>query len=593
MAITPRSLLATLWKSLTWLRSVSSNLIFLTLLVAIIATIVIAIPSLPEQAVLTLKLRGSLSEAPQPTAIPGLPFTLPSSRNSTLPQISQALAQAAKDDHIRALWLDLRQLAPAPLGRLQVVIDAIADFRRSGKAVAVYGDNFDRSQYLIASAADTIILHPAGGATITGPAYYRHYLKSALDRLQVRVQLFRAGHFKSFAEPLVRDTMSAAARSASSQWLNQWWQQEKALVAAARGVKPERLQQLLDDPYSALVNHHGDVAALLKHEHLVDQLADRHQAVAALNQRLKRTGENALPRIDYRDYLLIRSLESATATHSARIGILRASGEIRDGNEGGGILGDATARLIDDATDDAALKALVLRIDSPGGSALASETIHRALKRFRASGKPLVVSMGAIAASGGYWIATAADEIWARPETLTGSIGVFALIPDLHQGMHSLGIHLDGITTTKLTPIRPDRPLDAMQQSLLQLGIDHIYDQFLTRVMDGRHLSHPQAEALAEGRVWSGRDAKANGLVDHLGGLAQAVSAAATRAGLKKNEFQTVEIKGEQTPWKMVRDRLLGESLTWLPNRVQLWLQQAMTLTHLNDPRAIYAYAPL
>ncbi len=584
-----RRLFSLLWRWLDALQRTLANLLLLALIVVAGLVLFSMNPTIPEQAVLDLRIHGTLSEQIAPPSLATFPLSLPEADQSSIPDIVKALKRAAADPRIKALWLDLSDMAAAPLARIATITDAIDQFRASGKPVIAYGDSFSTAQYLIATAADTIVLHPTGLVALTGPAAERHYFKSALDRLSIRAQLVRAGKYKSFAEPMTLDAMSEEARTATRAWIDQWWRQIKTRLTERRGIDSDRLQRLLDHPEEITALAHGDLATFEQREKLVDTVGDLHDAKSLLQQRLQR--DEPLPRIALTDYLAAIP-DDTEHRHDPAIAIIRASGEIVPGEQPASVIGDRTLNaLIQRATDDDEIAAVVLRIDSPGGSATASESIHRALIRLKKAGKPLVVSMGGIAASGGYWIATAADEIWARPATLTGSIGVFAIIPDLSPALDRAGIHLDGVKTTALTPIRSDRPLDPAQQALLQSGVEFIYDTFLQRVAEGRHMPQDQVAKIAQGRVWSGRDALRLHLVDHLGGLDDAVAAAARRIGASKGNYQTRELTADEGPWKLLMMRLSTLAQIQVPTVLAPLLRQMRSLSHLHDPRGIYAYA--
>jgi len=585
-----RTTITHLWRFISSLQQIIANMLLLALLAALIASFIMLKPAVPDHAVLKLDIHGALSEQVAQPSLAGLPFSLPDSSQTAIPDLVQALNRASSDPRISGVWLDVSKMARAPLARITTITAAIDRFRSSGKPVAIYGDSFSQSQYLIATAADTITLHPTGLVTLAGPAATRHYFKTALDKLSVNVQLFRTGKYKSFAEPMTRNAMSEEARTATQQWLTQWWQQIKQRLASRRNINPQRLQQMLDHPQQMMRHAKGDFAAFELKEGVVDALGDREEAKAAFNQRLG--SSTPLPQIGINDYLLVTE-NGAANKDGVQIGIIRASGEIVPGEQPASVIGgDSLATLIDGAANNSAIDAVVLRIDSPGGSATASETIHRALLRLKKAGKPLVVSMGGVAASGGYWIATAADEIWAQPATLTGSIGVFAMVPDLSHAMQRIGIQTDGVQTTALTEIRPDRPLDAAQQALLQSGVEFIYRTFLQRVATGRNLPLATVEKIAQGRVWSGRDAKKIGLIDHLGNLPEAVQAAAQRAG-SKDHYHTIELSNKGELWQRITAQLLGSIATLLPQDSLALLHQLHALTTLRDPRGIYAYAEL
>ena len=562
-----------LFRALEIVRRAVSAFVVLLVLVVFIAAILAARPSVPEQAVLVVHPRGELvEELAAPEA--AFPLALPSPEQTRVRDLVRAIRAAKDDERIKGLILDLRDMAPAPLEKLRAVARAIADFRAGGKPVHALGDAYTQSQYYLATSADTVWLHPMGMVLLTGMSLYRHYLKDALDKLHVRVHLFRAGEFKSAAEPLVRNDMSPAARQADAALVGQLWQAWKRDVAARRHLTPGTIQAMLDDPAGFLARHGNDPARLALDLKLVDRLATPAEAKRRIARALKLARDGRLPTVDARRYL--RSLGPPPAPRGdRRVGLIVASGPVVDGEAGpGAIGGDSLAALLDQARRNDAIKAVVLRIDSPGGSATASETIRRAVLRLKAAGKPVVVSMGSMAASGGYWMAAPADEIWASPVTLTGSIGVFALIPEFAGSLSALGVHTDGLATTRTAAgSRADRPLSPAVARAIQAGVNHVYARFIHHVAEGRRLAPKAVRAVAAGRVWTGRDALARKLVDHLGGLEDAIAAAAKRAHLGKR-YAVQRIQPRRTLQERILEALMGKARALM---AQAWPASSLT----------------
>jgi protease-4 len=587
------------------LRLVLTNLVFILMLLVFISAFLLARPELPEQAVLLIEPDGKLVEQierPDPAAFP---LALPSAHQTRISDIEDALTLAHDDPRILAVRLDLEQMSHASLATLQRLGRAIEAFKSSGKPVIAYGEGYSQSQYYLAAAADKVFLHPMGLVSMQGFAVYRNYFRSMLDKLKVEVTVFRAGEYKSAAEPLMRDSMSDAARKANRAWMDVLWQAYKSDIERMRGIKPARLQQLLDAPAQFLAGHEGDMAALLKSEHVVDALMDRHQVDAWLADQVHWQGSKRPPELDFKQYVRLSAARLRQPDSPNRIAIITASGPVLDGQQPSGTIGgDTVADLLRKAREDARIKAVVMRIDSPGGSALASEVIRKEVERVRAAGKPVVVSMGGVAASGGYWIASAADEIWAAPTTLTGSLGVFGIYSTLHRGMDALGIHTDGLGTTKVAgAMRADRPLDPEVARIFQLGVDHIYRQFLKHVAEGRKMRVADVDKIAQGRVWSGLDARRIGLVDRLGGLKEAIASAAGRAGVS-DDFRTVKLEPKQGFTAMLMEDLFGEAKgsgvvgallqqAGFGDHVRALLAPLRDYVRLNDPAQVYAYSEL
>ncbi len=584
-----------LFRLLEAVRRAVSAFVVLLVLGALIAAVMSARPSVPERAVLVIHPKGQLvEELAEPEA--ALPFSVPNPEQTRISDLVRAIREGKRDARIRALLLDPCEMDAAPLEKLRVVANAIEDFKRSGKPVFAVGDAYTQSQYYLAATADRIWLHPMGMVLLTGIGLYRHYMKDALDRLHVRVHLFRAGKFKSAAEPLVRNDMSPAARQADARLASQIWRAWKTDVAQRRHLRTDTIQRILDDPAGALARHGNDPARLAHDMKLVDALATSAEAKRQIARRLKFDADAGLPTVDAGEYL--RALgPPPTPDGNRRVGLIVASGPIVDGEAApGAIGGDSLAALLDKAKENPHIKAVVLRIDSPGGSAGASETIRRAILRLKQSGKPVVVSMGSVAASGGYWMASAADEIWASPVTLTGSIGVFALMPEIADALEAVGVHTDGLATTKTAAgTRADRPLSPEVAAALQARVDHVYDAFIRHVAEGRHLRAEAVRAVAAGRVWTGRDALARKLVDHLGELPDAIAAAAKRANLGAN-YAVQRIRPKRTLRDRLLEAMLGKARTLA---ARIWPEQALlqrltarTLAHLPPLTVVASNAP-
>jgi len=526
-------------------------------------------PSIPDGALLVIDPAGDIVEELE--AVKSFPPDFSAAGQTRLEDLLRVLRAAGKDKRIGGLLLDLREMDTASLPALQAMGREIDRFKKTGKPVAAYADQYSQTRYLAAAHAGEIWLHPMGMVLLSGMSSYRNYFADALDRMHVKIHLFRAGSYKSAAEPLVRNDMSAEAREETRTVLDQLWGAIRLEIAATRKVEPQALQAMLDDPKSAVAGYHGNPAALAKGMHLVDR-------IGTFSEMMQAGDRKDAPDIGFTRYL--HSLPPADSEGSgAKIGILTASGTLSDGElSAGGVNGEDFAELVDMATDDDAIKAVVLRVDSPGGSVQASETIRRALLRLQQSGKPLVISMGGMAASGGYWISAGADEIWANPTTLTGSIGVFGVFPNVAEGLESLGIHSDGVGTTAVAGgLRPDRPLPRAVADVLQAGVDHVYATFTGLVADGRKLPADKVAKLAEGRVWTGADAVRLGLADHLGDLPQAISAAAKRAGLE-DDYGIRHVRPRLGLRERLMQRFLGEAQAMLVKAVGLDSQVAASL---------------
>lgn len=515
-------------------------------------------PTVPQGAALVLRPSGTLVEQ----ASFDEPFALlraggmPSGR-TVLSELLDAIDSARRDERISALVIETDGLHSASLSKLGELRDAIAAFRAAGKPVYARGDQFSQPQYYLASAADEVHLSPDGFVLLRGLARYLTYFKEALDALGIKVHVFRVGEFKSFAEPFTRSDMSEEDRASTRELLDGLWAQFRAQVSAARKLSPEALDRYVTGYRDALVATAGDAAQAAQGAGLVDRLSTRDQWHARLIERIgaDEDDEQDFRQIDVEDYLAVVNADRAVADD--KIAVLVAQGAIMDGEETAGVVGgDHFARLIRAAREDKAVKAVLLRIDSPGGSAFASELIRRELELTRQAGKPVVASMSSVAASGGYWIAAGADEIWASPATLTGSIGIFAMFPEVVEPMRRLGLRVDGVATTPLaTAFEPGRPLDPEAAAAMQLGIEHGYRRFLGVVAAARSMTVEEVDKVARGRVWTGQAAAGLGLVDKLGGLQAALAATAQRAGV--TDYQVVWPEAVESIEQRLMHRLL------------------------------------
>ncbi|MDX8390685.1 MAG: signal peptide peptidase SppA [Mariprofundaceae bacterium] len=585
------------------IRSWTLNLIFLLMVTLFLLVVFSGLPDAPDNAVLVLDLKGELVEAKKLPSADSALFSIPAPNQVVVRDVVKVLELAARDTNIRAIRLKLESLQATSLAKLQSIRLALQSFQKSGKQVIAIGNNYSQGQYYLAATSDKIFLHPMGTLGVTGFSVYRNYFKSALEKLGVDVHLFRVGKYKSALEPFIRDNMSEEDRNANRLWLNRLWQIYKADISAMRGVDSQRIQYVLDHFPEAISRYSGSIANLAKGEGFVDVLADKHDAEAWMRKELFHGGDMAT--IDYKSYLQLTSLSTEGSQKSQNnIGIITASGVIVGGEQPSGTVGgDTVAGLLRDARLDDSVKAVVLRVDSPGGSALASEVIRQEVLRLRQAAKPILVSMGSLAASGGYWIAANADEIWAEPATLTGSIGVFGMIPTAPNAFARLGIHSDGVGTTAISEgIRLNRPLSPALKGSIQMGVEDIYKRFIRLVADGRGMDVEAVDAIAQGRVWSAMDAQKNGLVDHVGNMKDVIVAAATRAGVL-GHYNVMHIEPKRDMIDILAENLLGElqsllddSITsYMPllSKANPWLtmpREIEAIRQFHDPTGIYAY---
>ena len=559
----PPSLLRRLGRGMDGLRRLVLNLVFFGLLGGLIVAALAGRPKVPRGAALVLHPRGAIVEQ----LAGGFPVrgllgqvTGSSVAEETLLKDLLDAVRAAKDDpKIKALFLDLGDVTGAGLTKLRDLRAALLDFKKSGKKVVAYADSYSQGQYYLAAQADEVYLHPQGLVFLEGYGRWRNFYKDGLDRLGVDMHVFRVGEYKSAVEPFLRNDMSPEAKEMSRELYGDLWRTYLADVSEARKLKPLDIEAGIAALPERLRAAGGDLARVALEGRLVDKLAPRDEVRKRMIELVGEDEEKKTFRqVGHLTYLAARGGDRSGASGGPAVAVVVAKGDILDGSQPAGTIGgDSTARIIRRAREDDKVKAVVLRVDSPGGSAFASEVIRRECELVRLAGKPLVVSMGSVAASGGYWISTSSDEIWASPETVTGSIGIFGLFPTVDRPLAKhLGVRTDGVGTTRWSDVlRPDRPLDPAVADVVQQSIDHLYEEFLTRVAAARKMTRDQVDKIARGRVWSGEDAKGLGLVDQLGGLEQAIDAAARRAKLAKG-YRVYYVEKEKT----LRERI-GEML--------------------------------
>lgn len=591
------------WRWLDALRRGVFTLLFVLIIGVIIALVWRPDAALPSDSVLVLRPTGALVE--QARLEDPLELLRPGGSRvsqTSLHNLLTAINAARDDERIRALVIETDQLSAAGLSKLAELRAAIANFKESGKPVIARGERFTQGQYYLASIADEVHLSPDGFVLLRGLARYVTYFKNALDTLGIKVHVFRVGEYKSFSEPFTRSDMSDEDRASSRDLLDGLWNVFLEDVAVSRGLQTSQLAQYVLDYGARLHAAGGDAAQAALMAGLVDRLSTRDQWRSLLRERFGVAGA-AEHDEDLRAVSVARYLGhiAGPAAPQGRVAVLLAQGAIVDGNGSpGSVGGDALARLIREVREDDSVKALVIRIDSPGGSAWASELIRRELEITRAAGKPVIASMSSTAASGGYWIAAGADEIWAHPLSLTGSIGIFAMIPDFAGPFERLGLNVDGVATGPLAgAFDPRRPLDPMAAEAMQIAIEHGYQRFIDTVAQARNLPPPEVELAARGQVWTGEAASKLGLVDALGGLDEAVAAAAARAGLLA--FEVVWPEGRLSPRDLLLRRF-GEMLGLQPvlsntadgfTFVQLLARvqhDAEALLQWNDPRHLYSH---
>jgi len=455
--------------------------------------------------------------------------------------------EAAKDDkRVERVLLRVDELQPTGYAQLREVAAALASLRASGKQIVAFGNHFGQAQYLLAAQANEVYMDPMGGMLIEGLASYRQYYRQGLqDKLGVDVHLFKVGEYKSAAEPFILDAASPESKQADLFWMNDVWQRYLADIAKVRKLTPQQLAAGIDTLPEGISAAGGDLARFALQQKLVDGLKTEEEVDDLLAERgvVDSDAEGGFRQVDLAGYLKQVDSGIAAVDERPQVAVVVAEGEIAPGEQPPGMVGgESTAALLRAARDDEKVKALVLRVASPGGEVFASEQIRREVVALQKAGKPVVVSMGNVAASGGYWIAMNADRIYADPSTITGSIGIFGLFPTLPRALDKIGVHTDGVSTTRFGgAFDITRPLDPDVGQVVQVVIEKGYRDFTGKVAEARKKTVEQVDEIARGRVWTGAQAKERGLVDEFGGIDAAVADAAQRAKLGKSADYRVQ----------------------------------------------------
>src|ERR1700735_3141455 len=595
------------WRILEGIRRVLHLVLLLVIFGFILAALHTAIPIVPRTAALVVAPEGELVEqlSRDPVRRAFGEASGGPAPETLLRDVTDAIAAAKSDARIKLIVLDLGALDASGLSKLQEIGAALREFRAAGKRVVAAADSLDQTQYYLAAQAGEVYLDPMGLVYLDGFSYYRMFLKDAIEKLNVDVNVFRAGTFKSYTDEFSRSDMAPSEREETSVWLEALWNAYQQDVTRARSLPAGALNEFVADEPAALAAVSGDAAKLALQRGLVTALKSRRQMADELKVLLgEDEASHSFNSIGMGQYLTsIRSKHVLKSKSDSKVGIVVAAGEILDGHQPPGTIGgESTADLLREARFDNAVKAVVLRVDSPGGSMFASEQILREVQTLRKAGKPVVVSMSTYAASGGYYISAAANQIFASPTTLTGSIGVFSVVPTFQRTLEKLGVKVDGLGTTPLAgDMRLERALGPAARQILQISVEHAYSEFLHRVGDGRKKPVEDVDKIAQGRVWAGVDAQRIGLVDHLGGLKDATDAAAKLAELGSDydiDYIEPELSLREELLMQIRSQAVrvGELAGLMPERSEIervldpMLEQARAIAELNDPRGLYAY---
>ncbi|MGI9888148.1 signal peptide peptidase SppA [Vibrio chagasii] len=594
------------WKLITFVRVALVNLIFL-LSIAVIYFVYFhsdtAPPTVPQQSALVLNLSGPIVE--QSRYINPMDSVTGSLLGKDLPKenilfdIVETIRYAKDDDNVTGIVLALKELPETNLTKLRYIAKALNEFKASGKPIYAVGDFYNQSQYYLASYATKVYMSPDGGVLLKGYSAYSLYYKTLLEKLDVNTHVFRVGTYKSAIEPFIRDDMSDAAKESASRWLGQLWSAYVDDVSHNRQIDAKTLNPSMDTFLKELESVDGDIAKLAEKLGLVDELATRQQVRLELADVFGSDGQDSYNALGYYEYRATMLPEMNSESHD--VAVIVASGAIMDGKQPRGTVGgDTTAALLRQARNDDKVKAVVLRVDSPGGSAFASEVIRNEIEAIKQAGKPVVVSMSSLAASGGYWISMGADKILAQPTTLTGSIGIFSVITTFEKGLNDIGVYTDGVGTSPFSGLGVTTGLTQGAKDAFQMGIEHGYRRFIGLVGENRGMDVDAVDKIAQGRVWTGQDAMQNGLVDEIGDFDDAIAAAASLAELESYNIYWVEeplSATEQFIQEFMNQVQMSIGLdiqSMIPSSLQPVTQQlaqdSQLLSNFNDPQGRYAF---
>ncbi len=558
-----KAVLKSAWTILDFTRKAIANVVLLLVAGLIVGIFFFdgAAPTVPARSILTIDLAGEIVEHGNFSSSGALGSVLSGAEPQTrLRDVLQALNIAATDPDIEGVLIRVDDLESAGLASLREIGAQMDRFKMSGKRITVWSTGYSQQQYAVAAHASEVYVHPMGQVLIKGMATSRLYWGETLKKLGVTVHVFKAGAYKSSPESFVLKAPSKESLEADRFWLSDAWGQFANGIESSRGLMPGAVNALIAGYPEKLEKAEGDMSRVALNENLIDGVTTNDETLDMLVERQGgKKGVDTLRTIGFRDYLAVRA---KPASSSKRIAVVTIEGEIKDGADAPGMTGAKSAlEVIREAKSDPRVAALVVRIDSPGGSAVASELIRRELELVKKAGKPVVASMGDYAASGGYWVATAADKIVADPMSITGSIGVFGIVPRFEKTLELAQVGAGGASTSWLAAA--ENPLYAMApgfEKMMQLSVARTYRDFVSLVAKSRRLDEKRVTDLAQGRVYTGKQALDCGLVDTLGGISEALGLARELA--KAPEAQLMWFEKKQGRFSLLVDELLGKVLT-------------------------------
>ncbi len=592
-------------KAVTIFRNTIINILFLTVLILFVFSMFSQEEFvIQENSALLLTISGSIVEEKkeidpfnalfnESLGISGLP------EETLLQDILDTIHSATNDSRITSIVLDLKKMGRSSFDQLNDIGLALQNFKKSGKTVIAAENFFTQNKYFLASYADKIFLNPMGAVDLHGLSRYRLYFNEALEKLKINYHVFRVGTYKSALEPFTRNSMSPEVKAQNALWLNALWGEFTQNIITRRELNQEAIDHYTNNIAEVLEKSGGDTAQLAVDTNLVDELKSQEELRSFFIALSGDPSNKEFKHVTFKQYLKTANRTYSSTGSQNAVGIIVAEGNILNGKQPpGNIGGESLVELIRKARQDTTIKAMVLRINSGGGSVFASEMIRRELQELKNSGKPFVVSMGSMAASGGYWIAAEADEIWAYPTTLTGSIGIFGAIPTFEETLAHLGVYGDGIGTTKLSKgLNLTQPLSQEFKNAVQLSINHGYQKFLNIVAEGRSLGPDSLKLISEGRVFDGITAKNLGLIDNLGNLENAIEAAAELADMEDYSIRYVK-KAPSFSEKLLQQfnkSIMSGMAGWnlpisITEKLRPFLEPIKNLIYFDDPKGIYAH---
>ncbi len=602
-------LISSIWRGVDGVRKILHLFLLVVLFMVFFGAMSGTPPLLPQQAALLVQPVGPLvDQLDGSTYDRALAELLGDAPPQTLVQdLIDALEYAKNDDRIYAVHLELSGISGGGLSKLRRIGAAIDDFKASGKPVVASADYYSQAGYYLAAHADELYMHPEGIVFLQGYGGFSSYYKEAIDALRIDWNVFRVGTHKSFVEPFTRMDMSPEDRESRTRLIEQFWTMYQQDVDAARGLDAGGIDDFAQNLLDYVAATGGDIAVAARDAGLVDELLGRAELREVMKGYVgEDSGDSALySRVHSQDYLGNMRLLHSDDVRDENVAVVMAVGTIFNGTQpSGSIGGDSTAALLRRALSDDSVKAVVLRVDSPGGSVFASEVISNEIRALQAAGKPVVASMGSVAASGGYWISVVADRVIASPATITGSIGVFGMFPTIQRSLRAIGIATDGVGTTPWAgQLQADREMSAGMKQLYQFIIDDTYDDFIAGVADLRAMEKDVVDGVAQGQVWTGQDALERGLIDDLGTFEDSVRIAADLADLGDGNYGRKLIETPLTPTEQMLLEFLSvakgagvdiEAFVRAPSALESFannLQELLAgLPQFNDPKGVYSH---